>query len=44
MCFFGKFQPLQRAKIHKNQILASKCVEMADFALLESAKLISRKL
>ena len=41
----GEFQPSESAKIHKkSKFRASKCVEMADFALLESLKLISRKI
>ena len=42
---FGQFQPLKSAKIHKeSKFRASKCVGIADFALLEYTKLISRKI
>ena len=41
----GKFQPSKSAKNSNNsKFTASKCVKMADFALLESPKLISRKI
>ena len=39
----AKFQPAENAKNHKN-FRVSKCVRMADFALLESPKLISHKI
>ena len=42
---FVDFQPSKGAKIQKNQNSeASKGVKMADFALLQSPKLISRKI
>ena len=42
---FGQFQSSKRAKHHKKvKFRASKCVKVADFALLESTKLISRKI
>ena len=40
---FGKVQPLKVQKFLKSKFRASKCVKMADFALQESSKLISRK-
>ena len=45
MFSLSKFQPSENAKIHeKSKFRASKCAEMADFSLLESSKLISRKM
>ena len=50
MCFiiskYDKFQTLKSAKTHKNQNseLLCICAKMADFALLEPPKLISRKI
>ena len=42
---FYKFQPPKSAKFHKNEkFRASKCVKIVDFELLESSKLISRKI
>ena len=44
-CYFGKFQPWEITKIHKNQNLeCSKCGKMAHFVLQESSKSISRKI
>ena len=44
-CTFGEFQPSKSEEIHKkSKFRASKCVKTADFALLESLKLISRKI
>ena len=43
--YFGRFEPLKNGKIHKkSKFRASKCVKMSDLALLESPKLISRKI
>ena len=45
MCEFDEFQPSKSAKMSKSQNSEPrKCVKMADFALLESPKLISRNL
>ena len=42
---FGQFQPSQSPKIHKkSKFRATKIVKMADFALLVSPLLISRKI
>ena len=42
---FGKFQPTKSVEIHKDlKSSASKGVKIADFALLESLNLISRKI
>ena len=42
---FGQFQPSKNAKIHKDsKFRTSKFAKMAHFALLESPKLISRKI
>ena len=45
-CYFGKFQPSKSAKIHKNQYSEplSLLKKMAHFALLQSSKMISRKI
>ena len=44
-CSFGDFQPSKSAQIHKkSKFRPSNCVKIADFALLKSLKLISRKI
>ena len=36
ICHFGKFQPFKRAKMHKNQVRASKSVKMPNFETLDT--------
>ena len=45
ICWFGRFQHCKITKIYeKSKFRDSKCVKRADFSLLETPKLISRKI